>query len=408
MLTAGLLGGCTIDPPRAGAAAPADTVRLRVATYNLEDVRTDDLRDASHPRLRAAAAAVQTLRPDVLLLNEIAYDAAGSPGYRDGEEAGRNAARFVETFLSVSQGEGLAPIRYRTFMAPSNTGEASGFDLDNSGEAVTVPPPVPAAGPDGSVGSQTAEGRAYGNDAFGFGTFPGQYAMALLVREDLVLLQDDVRTFRLLPWQRLPGAELPVDPATGRPWYDADEAAAFRLSSKSHWDVPVRLPNGRVLHVLASHPTPPAFDGPERRNKLRNRDEIRFWGDYLSGADYIVSDSGHVGGLPADVPFVIVGDLNADPDEGDALDDPVGTFLFAHPRVDGAFVPRATPEGQAAFPDLDSDDTAQWGQRADFVIPSAGLRVLGGGVHRPLDPARARLSDHFPVWLDVAVPPADE
>ncbi len=44
--------------------------------------------------------------------------------------------------------------------------------------------------------------------------------------------------------------------------YDLEAA---RLSSKSHWDVPINV-NGRVLHVLASHPTPPVFDGPEDRN----------------------------------------------------------------------------------------------------------------------------------------------
>ena len=53
------------------------------------------------------------------------------------------------------------------------------------------------------------------------------------------------------------------------------------LSSKSHWDVPVRIGNV-TLHLLASHPTPPAFDGAEDRNGRRNHDEIRFWSDYLT------------------------------------------------------------------------------------------------------------------------------
>ena len=54
----------------------------------------------------------------------------------------------------------------------------------------------------------------------------------------------------------------------------------FRLSSKSHWDVPIRI--GReTVHFLVSHPTPPVFDGPEDRNGTRNHDEIRFWADYV-------------------------------------------------------------------------------------------------------------------------------
>ena len=165
----------------------------------------------------------------------------------------------------------------------------------------------------------------------------------------------------------------------------------------------MRLPNGTVLHVLASHPTPPAFDGPERRNVLRNRAEIRFWHDYLSGAAYVVDDSSRAGGLPEGALFVILGDLNADLDEGASHENPVGTFLLAHPRVDGTFVPQADSAGLAAYADLSPDDTAVWGMRVDYVLPSAGLEVRDGGLRRPSPDARP--TDHFMVWLDLAVPP---
>ncbi|MGV2338699.1 MAG UNVERIFIED_CONTAM: endonuclease/exonuclease/phosphatase family protein [Planctomycetaceae bacterium] len=94
----------------------------------------------------------------------------------------------------------------------------------------------------------------------------------------------------------------------------------FRLSSKSHWDVPVEIGN-HVLHVLASHPTPPAFDGAEDRNGRRNHDEIRLWHDYLTpeASSWIQDDSGKSGGLPADASFVILGDLNADPIDGGSV-----------------------------------------------------------------------------------------
>src|SRR5437764_4348644 len=97
----------------------------------------------------------------------------------------------------------------------------------------------------------------------------------------------------------MPGAMLPVD-QTGQPWYSDDELKIFRLSSKSHWDVPIKI-GKRTVHVLASHPTPPAFDGPEDRNGKRNHDEIRFWADYINiGPDmhpYIVDDAGERGGI---------------------------------------------------------------------------------------------------------------
>lgn len=368
---------------RAQEDPQADSAELRVATYNVEDVRTEDLKNPDNERLQQTAAAIQSLRPDVLLLNEISYNGPNPP-------SGGNAELFVENFLSVSQGEGLAPIRYQTFVAPSNTGIASGYDLDNSGEAITEYPEPPPE-------EQTPQARAYGNDAWGFGTFPGQYAMALLVREDLEILRREVRTFRKFRWAEMPGALLPED------FYSPAERAELRLSSKSHWDVPVRLVSGEVLHVLASHPTPPAFDGPEERNARRNHDEIRFWDDYVDDASYIVDDNGRRGGLPPQSPFVILGDLNADPNEGDSFEDPI-ELLLSNERVNGRFIPRAKDPD----PELDADDTALFELRADYVLPSSSLQILDGGIlgHSSLfagDPP----SDHFPVWLDLLVPAPD-
>jgi hypothetical protein len=46
---------------------------------------------------------------------------------------------------------------------------------------------------------------------------------------------------------------------------DPEELEVFRLSSKSHWDVPIVI-GRKTVHFLVSHPTPPVFDGPEDRN----------------------------------------------------------------------------------------------------------------------------------------------
>ena len=120
---------------------------------------------------------------------------------------------------------------------------------------------------------------AGGNDAFGFGLHPGQYGMLVLSR--FPIDAGSVRTFQMLAWKDLPGAASPVDPATGAAWYPPEVWAQLRLSSKSHWDVPVRTPLG-TIHFLVHHPTPPVFDGPEDRNGQRNRDEIRLWAEYIS------------------------------------------------------------------------------------------------------------------------------
>lgn len=375
---------------------------LRVATFNVEDVRTEQLTQADHPRLRALAVQIQRIRPDIILLNEIAFDFDSTP-------PGQNGQRFADQYLHRTMDGDAVPVRYVSLMAPTNTGMSSGFDLDRDGRIAgqapkrspqsRVEPAEPAA-----VKALAEEGRRYGGDCWGYGTFPGQYGMALLVREGLEIDRGAVRTFQQFRWSQMPGALIPTDPRTNNRWYDAEAWEAFRLSSKSHWDVPVRLPDGSVFHVLCSHPTPPVFDGPEDRNGCRNHDEIRFWAEYLHDAPWIVDDRSQRGGLAKNAAFVILGDLNADPDEGDSRDNPIGKFLLEHPRIDATFVPKArTSEAGGAYAKLDADDTARWGLRVDYLLPSRGCRVTDGAIERPA-PEAPRSSDHFLVWVDLLIP----
>jgi hypothetical protein len=258
---------------------------VRFATFNASLNRgvsgqlIVDLSSPDNAQAATVAEIIQRVRPDVLLINEFDFDSAGT------------AARlFQENYLSLPH-NGAAPIEYpHRFVAPSNTGIPSGFDLNN----------------DGSVGGP--------DDAFGFGFFPGQFGMAVYSMHPILL--EDIRTFQMFLWADMPGALLPDDPATPEPadWFSADELAAVRLSSKSHWDVPIDI-DGRIVHLLVSHPTPPVFDGPEDRNGRRNHDEIRFWADYVTpgtASAYIYDDAGRRGGLTPGARFVIAGDQNAD------------------------------------------------------------------------------------------------
>ncbi|MEQ9097183.1 MAG: endonuclease/exonuclease/phosphatase family protein [Phycisphaerales bacterium] len=379
-----------------------DDVEIRVATFNIEDVSTTDLLINDQPRVQRIAEVIQRLRPTVLLVNEIAFDWHGVPGVPVDEPEGSNGRRFVDHYLEVSQGAGLEPLRYRAVMLPSNTGRPSGFDLDNNGEVVTAYPRPTRASRSGEVPPQSEEGRAFGNDCWGFGAYPGQYAMALLVDHRLDVLDEEIRSFRLLPWSAMPDARMPID-QDGTPWYDQEEWAAMRLSSKSHWDIPVKLPNGTVVHFLCSHPTPPAFDGSEQRNKARNHDEIRFWDDYLDNRGWIASDDGETGGLARGELFVILGDLNADPTKGSDVGEAIDRLL-KHPRVQRLKPPRH----DEPVPDLEPTDTARFGLRVDYVLPSKGMEVLRSGIWTT--PPAERLgsrgfpSDHFPVWAEISVP----
>src|SRR5918999_1631586 len=315
---------------------------IRYATFNASLNRYQDgqlvaeladpsLRPAGDRQVGTVAEIIQRVRPDVLLVNEFDFDNDGRRG------TSRSAELFQDNYLSESQ-NGARPIRYRyRFTAPSNTGIPSGFDLDNNGQVVTSP------------------GPGYGNDSFGFGEFPGQFGMTVYSKHPI--LERGVRTFQKFLWQDMPGARLPDDPATAPPqdWYSPEELAVFRLSSKSHWDVPIRV-RGKVIHFLTSHPTPPVFDGPEDRNGTRNADEIRLWADYVTpgAGDYIYDDAGRRGGLHPSAKFVIAGGANA------------------------------SHEGDPKFDTADFADSAPGNLRADYVLPRRNIKIDDSAVFWPV------------------------
>ena len=71
---------------------------LRVATFNIEDLRTAELLDRESPRPASAAAILQQIRPDIVLINEIAYD---QPGHRIGSR-GRSPVRMASDSRTCS------------------------------------------------------------------------------------------------------------------------------------------------------------------------------------------------------------------------------------------------------------------------------------------------------------------
>lgn len=374
------------EPASAEGSGPRDErATVRVAVFNASLVRPvaggllRDLEGGGDPQARSVAAILQSVRPDVLLLLEVDRD----------PEA---LARLEQQYLAVPQkggGEGL--VYAHRFVPSTNTGVPSGFDLDRDGRS------------DGP------------GDALGYGAFPGQYGMVVLSRWPIDV--DGIRCFGDLRWRDVWGARLPDDPETvpAADWYSCGALDVLPLSSKNHCVVPVRV-GERTLHLLASHPVPPVFDGAEDRNGLRNHDEIRLWAQLLDGAP----------GLPVILEpgarFVIAGDLNADPHDGDTTDDPIGRFLLDHPRVDSTVVPSSRGAGAAAerdgganashvgparndtadFPDVDG---GPGNLRTDYVLPSRTLEVVDAGVFWPApgEPGAELVgaSDHRLVWIDV-------
>jgi endonuclease/exonuclease/phosphatase family metal-dependent hydrolase len=337
---------------------------VRVATFNIQELdrekifQRDESGSGTHPQARAAATIIQRIRPDVIVLNEV--DHYWEQGVRG---LSAYAHRFVDFYLKTGE-------------APADRGS-----------------------------------REYGEDAWGFGTYRGQYAMVALSRYPMDGAGS--RTFRSFLWKDLPGHHMPPD------FYSAEAEAALPLSSKSHWDLPIVIDDDQILHVWASHPTPPVFDGDEDRNGRRNFDEIRFWALYLEGAEALYDDQGRSGGFSGEAPFLIAGDLNAQPGATESRYDgiPAVAQLLDHPRIQDpgdVTQSRGALQGRApGAPDYLERATASFlgGVRVDYLLPSSDLEVVGGGVFWP-DPdddaegaaLAEAASDHRMVWIDVVLP----
>ena len=391
------------------SSAEAANADVRFATFNVslnrpalgmlrEHLASPAVDDVYRRQARNVAEVIQRTQPDVVLLNEFDYDP--------------DAARlFAENYLAVSQ-NGAPALHYPyRFIASSNTGIPSGFDLNNNGVIDTTP-----------------GDNAYGDDSFGFGWFPGQYGMVVYSKFPIDI--DAARTFQLFRWGDMPGNLMPAT------FYSPDEKAILRLSSKSHWDVPVIL-DGKTVHFLVSHPTPPVFDGPEDRNGRRNHDEIRFWADYITPArsSYIYDDQGGRGGLKPGELFVIGGDQNSDPQDGDSFPGAIQQ-LVDHPNINNGSIPASAGATEAAtlqgganlthrsdprFDTADFADGAPGNLRADYVLPRVNLKIMDSGVFWPVladplsrltgvfDPQWSAVggfptSDHRLVWVDLKVP----
>ena len=331
---------------------------LRIATWNVgldrqgPGLLVQDLTKGEEPQIAAVLKVLVALEADVLLLTSVDFD-------RGGVALGLMAEALSRSGLEYPHHFAFRP----------NTGMQTGFDIDGNGH-----PGDP-------------------RDAQGFGLFSGQGGMAVLSR--VPIDEEGARDFSDFLWRDLPGAMLPEGMEPGL-------ADVQRLARNGFWDVPI-LTDAGPLHLLAWHATPPVFDGPEDRNGKRNHDEAAFWRLFLAGD------------LPMEPPegdFVLLGDGNLDPADGDGMREGIADLLADPALQDPAargMHGRIEPD-HAGNPALDTaiyDDLG--GLRLDYVLPSAGMKVTGSGVLWPAqdDPLSADLaaaSHHFPVWVDIELP----
>lgn len=279
----------------------------------LRDILKGDISDVV-----TATDTINALNADILVLSGVDYDAGG-----------QTLAALNATLND--------PYPHLAALRP-NTGIPTDLDLDGNGR------------------------RDEARDAQAFGRFPGEGGMAILSRLPIDHAQGVDHTALL--WRDLPGNLMPALPAGA--------ADVLRLSSNGHHDTALILPDGRVLHLLTWHATPPAFDGPEDRNGKRNHDETAFWLHLLNSP------------TAPPPPFVLMGQANVDPAKGDGNPAAIRSLL-----------------ADARVQDVLSGDTVDYGGplgalRVAYILPSAGLTVTASG-----HAARPEGARHHPIWVEI-------
>lgn len=379
-------------------------------------------------QIRNVAAIIQQQDPDILLLNEFNNDGFGSEEtvklfqknylshgqYQEGTKAFTKDAKNTKKF---------EPVIYPSYESYStNTGLKLGMDLDNDGIEDNSP-----------------------EDSGGFGYYHGHYAFSLLSKYKID--KQNTRTFQNFLWKDLPGSEIPKiedigqvkdengkdlkQPGNSRKWptknsqgyhlpegmkqgdnwFTDEEWSKFRLSSKNHVDVPIKISKGGkeyTYHFLLSHPTPAAFELAAKVNEKRNAAEISFW-DYYIGKDgvnnsFIYDDNGNTGGIQdPNARFFIMGDQNADPSSGAKTNKDAIYNLLSNSKVHKDYhnvktgdqetlnnkVPHSN--GGKNFPDQSNKPahpfkqqmTAVFRKRVDYSVPSANMNSISNGVFWP-------------------------
>lgn len=335
-------------------ALPLQADPLRIATYNIDlwakgpGLALQSLQRGGSPAQLAAVQTIAALNADVLLLTGIDYDVQGA------------TLAALENRLAAAG----TPYPHRLPLRP-NTGMTTGLDLDGNG-----------------VLGEPRDAQAYGRWA-------AEGGMAILSR--LPIDTANIRDFSGLLWVDLPKNLRPPDTPTSQ-----------LLSTSGHYEVPVLLPDGRSLRLLAYYASPPIFDGAEDRNGRRNHDETAFWLRLLAG-ELLLSQP--------EPPFVILGQSNLDPADGEGRRQAISALLH-HPRLQDP-KPRGnsgrTEPNQTGDPALDTGLYPKiGGLRVEVILPSVDLVVTGSGVLWPPDddPFAATLalaSRHHPLWVDLSL-----
>ena len=388
------LGGCLGPEGSESGAARAEEdpeptgQAFRFAQFNIRELTTAKLLDEDDRQVRAAADIVARFAPDIVSINELQHDLADQP------TAGLPGAAADTPLGTACEGRNARRLADRiAALHPDLTYDYTLVALGNSGF------PFETAGDDS--GTELAEEFRLR----GFGEWPGRFNQAILSR--FPILHDRVRVIVDFPWASLPGNSVEaMQEATG-----LSLPEGFPLFEKALVVVPIDVA-GTVVHVILLHPVSSGFSD---MNPFRNHDEL------LGAAMFIDGALPGVEPLPADARFIVVGDLNADPEDGLGIAGSTAQ-VFDHPKVVAHFAAGAGgtagthPERNSFLSGCGKDNgsivynpASRLQLQLDYILPSLTLGApTASGIFWPSNTTdwddyvlACTASDHRFVWADL-------
>ena len=301
-----------------------------------------DILRGDDPMIQATLTVIAEARADVIVLQDIDYDAEGLA---------------LAALADALRARGV-DYPFHLTLRP-NTGRPTGHDLDGDGHS------------------------HWRRDAHGFGDFNGAGGMAILSRHPLGRVTD----FTGFVWNDLPGGRAAeVTPVDALPM--------LRLATVGAWAVEVAVPGGPVT-VFATHAGTPVFDGPEDRNGIRNADEMRFWHLLFDG--WRPTPDWRLPGA-----FVLAGTLNVDPVAGEGHRDTLRALLD-HPAVRDVTPTGARGAATVDWVDLGPGNLRvdYILPATALTVMGQGMIWPNPADDPALNEAAAAASDHRLIWVDL-------
>ncbi len=337
---------------------------LKILHYNIKELDSTKIADKDNQQISLVKNIIKAYDFDILSLNEIQYDTPGIPNSQY-KTRGDNLNKLIQKW----ELKGYQQLSFH----PANTGKNAKSKAD--GSYYTTPDEMQA--------------REHA-DQLNFGTMPGQYSTAAIIRPKLL----DEFVINDLKWKQFnPRADFSKFKTANGSTIPED----MLLFDKNFTDLTIQY-EGKTVHIILLHAVPSfGFGNPNSINDFRNAEQLRFLEWYTTGkTDYPTKLKG-IEPLPKGSYFIATGDFNVDINDTDSAGSKVLKNIFKKTNT-------WIPVSQMSFTNETFNSTTQpLRLMLDYMFTSRNIKAKQGKIIHPdftkTEYQNFKLaSDHYPIY----------